>query len=167
MPPDHLDHYRPNVGVVLFNAEGLVWMGRRNGAIAHKGQENGVHLEFSWQFPQGGVDAGEELETAARRELEEETGVVSAAFLACTRDWAPYDFPPELRKRGKWLGQKQIWYAFRFDGDESEIRLDLQDPPEFEAWRWARLRDAPELIVPFKRSAYQQVVDAFKAFAKP
>ena len=167
MAHDLLEHYRPNVGVVLFNGEGLVWMGRRNASIVLAGQEGDGALQFSWQFPQGGVDAGEELEMAALRELQEETGVTSVSLLARTQDWTPYDFPPELQKRGKWLGQKQIWYAFRFLGEESEIDLDVQSPPEFEAWRWARLEAAPDLIVPFKRSACQQVVDAFKAFAKP
>jgi putative (di)nucleoside polyphosphate hydrolase len=162
MAPGSLDLYRPNVGVVLFNTEGLVWLGRRN--VLEKGQEV-ASTAYLWQFPQGGIDPGEALETAARRELEEETGVTSAAYLACTSDWSAYDFPPDLAKRGKWLGQKQIWYAFRFEGEDSEIRLDLHEP-EFDAWRWARLEETPDLIVPFKREAYLRVVEAFKAFAK-
>ncbi len=164
---ENLDLYRPNVGVVLFNREGLVWLGHRHSSIAHKGQESAVHPQFSWQFPQGGVDAGEELEAAARRELQEETGVTSVSYLGCTSGWSAYDFPPELARRGKWLGQKQVWYAFRFEGRDSEVDLDVQSPPEFDAWRWARLQETPDLIVPFKRNAYLQVVDAFKAFAKP
>lgn len=153
--------YRPNVGVVLFNAQGLAWMGRR--APGH-GQED--HARFTWQFPQGGVDAGESLEEAARRELEEETGVTSVTQLACTTDWFAYDFPPDVAKKGKWRGQKQVWYAFRFDGEESEIRLDVQSPPEFVEWRWARLEEAPELIVPFKRGVYRHVVETFKPYAQ-
>jgi putative (di)nucleoside polyphosphate hydrolase len=154
--------YRSNVGVVLFNAQGLAWMGRRSPG---HGQED--HAQFVWQFPQGGVDPGEPLEAAARRELQEETGVVSASQLACTTEWLPYDFPAEAAKRGKWRGQKQVWYAFRFEGEETEIRLDVQSPPEFVEWRWARLEEAPDLIVPFKRGVYRHVVEAFGRFARP
>jgi putative (di)nucleoside polyphosphate hydrolase len=150
-----LDLYRPNVGVVLFNKDGLVWYGHRNG----------VTPPHDWQFPQGGVDAGEDLETAARRELAEETGVSSAALLACTQDWVAYDFPEHVRKGGKWHGQKQVWYAFRFEGEEGEIKLDQHHQIEFDAWRWGELAEAPDLIVPFKREAYRRVVEAFKALA--
>jgi putative (di)nucleoside polyphosphate hydrolase len=154
MPLD-LDLYRPNVGVVLFNQDGLVWYGHRNG----------VSPPHDWQFPQGGVDAGEALEIAARRELAEETGVTSASLLACTEDWVAYDFPAHVRKGGKWHGQKQVWYAFRFEGDEAEIRLDQHHQIEFDAWRWGKLAEAPDLIVPFKREAYRRVVEAFKSLA--
>ncbi len=150
-----LDLYRPNVGVVLFNRDGLVWYGHRNG----------VTPPYDWQFPQGGVDAGEELQSAALRELQEETGVSSVSFLACTSDWVAYDFPPHVRKGGKWHGQKQVWYAFRFEGDEAEIKLDQHHQIEFDAWRWGDLAEAPGLIVPFKQEAYRRVVEAFKAYA--
>lgn len=151
----NLDLYRPNVGVVLFNSAGLVWYGHRNG----------VGPPHDWQFPQGGIDAGEELEAAARRELQEETGVSSVTLLACTPDWVAYDFPDDVRKGGKWLGQKQVWYAFRFEGDEGEIRLDQHHQIEFDAWRWGELGEAPDLIVPFKREAYRRVVEAFMPLA--
>ncbi|WP_122468201.1 RNA pyrophosphohydrolase [Brevundimonas lutea] len=155
-PHDDLPLHRPNVGVVLFHPDGRVWYGRRAG-----------HAD-AWQFPQGGVDDGEDLETAARRELAEETGVVSVEPLARTEGWIAYDFPPEASgskiARG-WKGQKQAWFAYRFTGDESEIDLGAQGEPEFDAWRWGRLEDAPQLIVPFKREAYQAVVRAFAHLA--
>lgn len=150
--------YRPNVGVALFHPDGHVWLGRRAGTPA----------PYNWQFPQGGVDAGENLETAARRELAEETGVVSATLLGRTDGWMTYDFPPEhagSKVAKGWKGQRQVWFALRFDGAEGEIDLEAHGEPEFEAWRWARLDETPALVVPFKRPIYEAVVDAFQAFA--
>ena len=155
---DPLDQYRPNVGVVLFNPAGRVWLGRR---VRTPGP-------YNWQFPQGGVDAGEDWETAARRELLEETGVSSAEVLAVTPDWITYDFPPghggSKAARG-FLGQKQKWFAMRFTGDDSEVDLQAHPPIEFDAWRWGQLDEVRSLIVPFKRAAYGQVIAAFARFA--
>jgi len=153
-----LPHYRPNVGVVLFHPDGRVWLGRR----AH------TPPPHNWQFPQGGVDAGEDFEAAARRELAEETGAVSASYLGRTDGWIVYDFPDDAAgakaARG-FKGQKQVWFAFRFDGDEAEFDLQAHHEPEFEAWRWGYLAEAPALIVPFKRAAYETVARAFAPFA--
>jgi len=150
--------YRPNVGVVLFHPDGRVWLGRR-------ANTEGPH---NWQFPQGGVDAGEDLETAARRELAEETGAVSATYLGRTDGWMVYDFPPDYAgpkaARG-FKGQKQVWFAFRFDGQYGEFDLASHDPPEFDAWRWGFLAEAPELIVPFKRPTYETIAQAFALYA--
>jgi len=150
--------YRPNVGVVVFCPLGRVWLGRRAGT-------EGPH---NWQFPQGGVDDGEDLETAARRELHEETGLLSVELLGRTEDWIAYDFPTgwtgSKAMRG-WKGQKQVWFAYRFTGADEEVKLDLHQPPEFDAWRWASLQEAPALVIPFKRPTYEHVVQAFAPFA--
>lgn len=149
--PEH----RPNVGVVLFHPDGRVWLGRRAGTPD----------PYNWQFPQGGVDEGEDLLAAALRELEEETGVTSVSVLGRTEGWIVYDFPPDIG-RGRWKGQKQAWFALRFTGDEAEIRLDTHpDQIEFDAWRWGRLDEAPDLVIPFKRAAYEKVVGAFRQYA--
>lgn len=154
-----LSLYRPNVGVVLFNRDGLVWLGRRLGAPG----------PLNWQFPQGGVDDGEDWDQAAVRELWEETGVRSVSKLGETEDWIVYDFPPELhgaKIAQGWRGQKQKWLAFRFTGQDAEFDLLAHPPQEFDAWRWARLDEALDTIVEFKRDAYAQVIQAFRAFAQ-
>ena len=156
--PD-LSLYRPNVGVVVFNAEGRVWLGRRIGTPD----------PWNWQFPQGGVDEDEDLEAAARRELFEEAGIRSIELLGRTEGWLTYDFPPEvlngsMKKRGN-IGQKQVWVAFRFTGTDDEVDLQAHGEQEFDAWRWADLAEAPGLIVPFKRAVYDQVCAEFATFA--
>jgi putative (di)nucleoside polyphosphate hydrolase len=158
-PIRDLSLYRPNVGIVVFCARGRVWLGRR-------ANTQGPH---NWQFPQGGVDEGEDLEEAARRELLEETGLSSVVLLDRTEDWIVYDFPDgwtgSKAMRG-WKGQKQVWFAYRFTGLDEEVNLDLHHPPEFDAWRWASLEEAPQLVIPFKRATYDHVAQAFAPYAR-
>jgi putative (di)nucleoside polyphosphate hydrolase len=162
-----IPNYRPCVGVMLLNARGLAFVGRRR----PKGESDSVRAPFEWQMPQGGVDAGEEPYAAALRELFEETNVRSVELLAEAPHWLNYDLPPEssMRWKGKYTGQTQKWFALRFTGDDGEI--DIHTPgggghqPEFDAWRWERPSLLPGLIVPFKRHVYEEVVRAFSPFA--
>lgn len=120
-------------------------------------------------MPQGGIDKGESPAEAALRELEEEVGVPAklVEILEETNDWIYYDFPPALKKRlgGPFLGQRQKWFALRFKGSDSDVRLD-RHTPEFDAWRWARLEEAPALIVPFKRPVYEAVARTFEKWTQ-
>lgn len=158
--PEGLPH-RPCVGVMLLNAEGRAWVGRRSGH-SHEPEGGGTW----WQMPQGGLDQGEDPEAAARRELEEETGVRSVRFIARTRDWLIYDLPSHLvgvAWEGRFRGQKQMWFAGRFEGEESEIDLGPREghEQEFDAWRWVEPAELPGLVVPFKRQVYARVVEEF------
>ena len=161
--------YRPCVGLALFNADGLVFVGRR----ANKKQREHVAPGHEWQMPQGGIDAGETPFQAAQRELQEETNVTSATLLAEAPGWLSYDLPVAIGKqawKGRWRGQAQKWLAFRLTGPESEI--NVLNPAgghkaEFDAWRWARLDETPDLIIPFKRDVYREVAVLFAPFAKP
>jgi putative (di)nucleoside polyphosphate hydrolase len=164
MPED--SQYRACVGLAVFNREGFVFVGRRR-IGGSEGQ-----LRHAWQMPQGGIDPGEEPLQAAKRELYEETSIRSVSYLGETGEWLRYDLPTPLAGlawKGRYRGQSQKWFAFRFEGDESEI--DVLAPgggrhkPEFGEWRWERLERVPELIVPFKREVYEQVAAAFARFA--
>ena len=150
-------HYRPNVGVALFRRDGRVWLGRRVGDFADLGPGPD---DWRWQMPQGGVDEGENISTAAFRELREETGVSSARLLTVTPGWLPYDFPPGYKKKN-WRGQRQKWAAMLFLGPDNEIDIAADDHQEFDDWRWGELEEAPGLIVPFKKSVYNEMVQAF------
>lgn len=155
---DLIKNYRPNVGILLFNRQGEVWYGRR---ILKETLDARALDPFRWQMPQGGIDKGEDIIDAARRELEEETGITSATLLFVTPGWLSYDFPPEYKKK-KWRGQRQKWAVMLFTGDDTEFRLDADDHQEFDDWRWGSLEEAPSLIVPFKRKVYKELVSAAK-----
>lgn len=152
--------YRPCVGVMLINRQGLVWIGRR----ADKPNDEGSGQW--WQMPQGGIDKGEDASEAALRELYEETSVTSAEIIAESPDWYKYDLPPHLIGKswgGRYRGQTQKWFALRFTGEDSEV--DLKPPghkQEFDQWRWANLDEIMGVIVPFKREVYEKVISAFR-----
>jgi putative (di)nucleoside polyphosphate hydrolase len=121
----------------------------------------------AWQMPQGGIDQGESPLDAAWRELEEEIGTAAAELLAESRDWLSYDLPDTLIPRlwgGRFRGQRQKWFAFRFTGRDGDIDI-ARENPEFSAWRWAPLEQVPDLIVPFKRTLYQRLVEEFRPLA--
>jgi putative (di)nucleoside polyphosphate hydrolase len=152
--------YRMNVGAALFNRDGLVFVGRR----ADLGSAAGA-----WQMPQGGIDPGEEPRLAVMRELEEETGISQAEILAEHPEWIDYDLPPHLIGAvlgGKYRGQRQRWFALRFLGVDSDIRLDAHTHPEFVEWKWVPLDLTPEIGVPFKRATYERLVRDFAAFSR-
>lgn len=148
--------YRPCAGVMLMNRDGRVFVGQRIDTT----------LE-AWQMPQGGIDEGEDARTAAIRELGEETGVTpdKVTLVAEAPEELLYDLPPDLVGtvwKGRYRGQRQRWFLFRFVGEDADIRIDTAHP-EFRAWRWADPAELPNLIVPFKRDLYEQVLAAFRA----
>ena len=158
--------YRTCVGMMLINAAGQVFIGRRAGGIEH------VDESHVWQMPQGGVDPGEDLRQAAMRELWEETGVKNADYLGET-DWLTYEFPPlavpPSHRLANFRGQRQKWFALRFRGSDDEIDPVTPrngQPAEFDAWRWERLDRVPDLVVPFRREVYREVAESFARFAR-
>jgi len=156
--------YRPNVGAVLFNPAGLVFVARRADLPNAEGPAGG------WQLPQGGIDEGEDPRGAVRRELAEEIGTDKAEIIGEHPDWVTYDLPAELigvALKGRYRGQRQRWFALRFLGHDHDIRLDLDPHPEFDAWRWARLAELPAMAVAFKRPIYDILATSFRRFAAP
>ncbi|GAA0326929.1 RNA pyrophosphohydrolase [Sphingomonas oligophenolica] len=146
--------YRPCAGVMLLNRHGMVFVGQRFDTTVE-----------AWQMPQGGIDDGEDAEKAAIRELGEETGIApdKVALIAVAPDELFYDLPPELVGKvwkGKWRGQRQRWFLYRFLGEDSDIDL-VTAHPEFRSWRWIDPAELPRLIVPFKKALYEQVLAAF------
>lgn len=156
--------YRDCAGIALFNRAGQVFTGRR--AVTNK--EDRSEADAPWQMPQGGIDKGEDAEAAAVRELFEETSVSSIQLLATCPHWIHYDLPDEalgIALKGKYRGQRQRWFAYLLTGPDSEINVLAPGNgafhAEFDAWRWEALERTPDLIVPFKRAAYLEVVAAF------
>ena len=156
--------YRPNVGVVLFDRRGQIFVARRADLPNAEGAPGG------WQLPQGGIDADEDPATAVFREMEEEIGTARATIMGEHDEWLTYDLPPELLGKalgGRFRGQRQRWFALRFTGEDADIRLDLDPDPEFDAWRWAPLAELPGLAVGFKAPIYATLARSFARFAVP
>ena len=152
---DHL--YRRGVGVMLLNADGLVWVGRRID-----------YTDEAWQMPQGGMDKGEKPWDTARRELEEETGIAPHLVEKIARcpERLRYDLPPELRGalwKGKWKGQLQDWFLCRFLGNDADVNIATEHP-EFNDWKWVEPAVLPDLIVPFKRELYRDLLRHFSTY---
>jgi putative (di)nucleoside polyphosphate hydrolase len=150
-----LPFYRPAVGIMLLNSAGLAFIGRRIDMPAGLA---------AWQMPQGGIDPGETPRQAALRELKEEVGTDNAEILAETRGWLHYDLPSDIAPRmwgGRWRGQRQKWSLMRFTGEDSDIN-PATEHPEFDAWEWVEPQRLPELIVPFKRQLYCDLLAEFR-----
>jgi len=146
--------YRPCAGLMILNADGKVFVGQRIDAEVE-----------AWQMPQGGIDDGEDAQTAAIRELGEETGIApdKVELIAIAPDELFYDLPEELVGKvwkGKWRGQRQRWFLFRFLGEDADVDIQTAEP-EFRAWRWAAPQDLPDIIVPFKRALYKELLTVF------
>jgi putative (di)nucleoside polyphosphate hydrolase len=149
--------YRPCVGIVLFNKDGRVFAGER------------INSPNAWQMPQGGIDAGETIEQAALRELAEEIGTNHVTLIETMPDPVRYDLPLEICAEvwaqwgnQKFRGQEQFWVSAQFKGDDADINLSPPDhPAEFFRWKWVDLPDLIDLIVPFKRDIYRQVIAYF------
>ncbi len=145
--------YRPCVGIALFNKDGQIFVGER------------IDTPNAWQMPQGGIDNGEDIKSAAMRELLEEIGTDKAQIIKIADKKIKYDLPDRLISKlwnGKYRGQEQIWVAMRFTGEDSDINLNTFNQPEFSAWQWIDLPQILDLIVPFKRDIYREVIEVFK-----
>lgn len=152
--------YRPNVGAALFNPQGQVLVARRRDVPRALG---------GWQMPQGGIDAGEDPRGAVLRELAEEIGTAQADIIGEHPEWLTYDLPADRIGKalgGRYRGQTQRWFALRFLGADTDIRLDADPHPEFDAWRWAGLGELVDLAPGFKRPIYAALVLSFGPLAR-
>jgi putative (di)nucleoside polyphosphate hydrolase len=148
--------YRPCVGIALFNADGHVFVGER------------LDTPGAWQMPQGGIDDGEQLHDAFFREMREEIGTDKAEILEILDRPLRYKLPPRLIAKlwnGRFGGQEQHWVAARFTGTDADIDIRADNHPEFSRWQWVPLPRILDLVVPFKRDTYTQVITAFGKFA--
>ena len=149
--------YRPNVGIMVVNKDGHIFVAKRID-----------HYSDAWQMPQGGIEPDENLQTAALRELHEETGISDnkVDLVAEIEEWITYDLPTNLIPQlwnGKYRGQKQKWFLMKFLGDDADIDIETQHP-EFSSWKWIAPEELPQTIVSFKRDVYVRVLDEFQRF---
>ncbi len=147
--------YRAGVGIMLLNANNRVFVAKRIDTISE-----------AWQMPQGGIDDGEDAEVAALREMKEEIGTDKAEIIAESKDWYHYDLPEYLIPKiwnGRFRGQRQKWFFLRFLGSDADINIETEHP-EFCQWKWAEVESLPDLIVPFKRKLYQDLIDEFRQY---
>ncbi len=161
LPDSELALYRPAVGIMLLNRTAKIFVGRRINMPAGLA---------AWQMPQGGIDPGESPRQAATRELKEEVGSGRAEILAESRVWLYYHLPPEIAGGmwgGRYRGQRQKWFAMRFTGEDADIDPAATEHPEFDAWEWVAPARLPELIVPFKRQLYLDVLAEFREYWSP
>lgn len=139
---------------MLLNRDGKVFVGQRIDAMVE-----------AWQMPQGGIDDGEDAEQAALRELGEETGIApdKVTLIAIAPEELYYDLPQDLVGKvwkGKWRGQRQRWFLYRFLGDDADVNIATEHQ-EFKAWDWIAPETLPDVIVPFKQQLYRDVLAAF------
>jgi putative (di)nucleoside polyphosphate hydrolase len=156
-PPRLNRPYRPCVGIMLLNAENQVFVAQRLD-----------HPSNAWQMPQGGIDPGEDPQVAAFRELKEEIGTDKASILTVAKQQYSYDIPAPLNNKiwqGRYRGQSQLWFLMRFEGSDEDINLETHHP-EFSSWRWAPIHELLDLVVPFKRHVYEEVIKEFDAYLK-
>lgn len=142
--------YRANVGIILSRPDGRLLWARRVGRAA-------------WQFPQGGLQPGEDAEQAMYRELNEEVGLQPAQvrILGGTRDWLRYRLPVRYQRHDSeplCIGQKQRWFLLDFTGEDAAVRLDAADTPEFDTWRWVDYWYPLEEVIFFKRAVYRSAL---------
>lgn len=155
--------YRECVGICLINGDGQIFVARRLDLGSNEAPSDAPLKP--WQMPQGGIDPGEMPETAARRELLEETGIVQATIIGASRYWYSYNLPAEIAARkwhGRYRGQTQKWYAMRFEGTDADVDLDTAHP-EFEEWKWVDRADVVDCVIPFKRDVYRHILAEFDA----
>jgi putative (di)nucleoside polyphosphate hydrolase len=150
------DGFRPNVGIILLNQRNQVFWGKRI-------------RTHSWQFPQGGIDRGENPEQAMYRELFEEVGLQPehVRIVARTRDWLRYEVPDRFIRRdarGHYKGQKQIWFLLQMQAQDWQLNLRATGHPEFDAWRWHDYWVPLETVIEFKRGVYEMALTELSRF---
>jgi len=150
----NIEKYRPNVGIVLFNKNADIWIGKRAD----------ITSKTAWQMPQGGIDINEPSLEAAMRELHEETGIKSIQYISLIDKWIKYKLPINIAKnkwQGKYIGQMQKWYLFYFFGKDSEVNINISKSPEFSEWKWENSRYIEENVTDFRKNIYRTIFKKF------